>query len=234
MLGFPRTGPAPSCGPRRQPGVTLECSCHTSSSLCDENPVLPVWQLGLGEEMSKESEGLSCWGQRTSVSFWELQLDPTEASPSHCPSPVSAPHLSAEASREPRSELSEAWSHTTNPVRVQSGAHLSPGPGEAEVLNCPHALEDAAGVGTWVRPGPWLPELCRTGMGGSANLDGNASCRVLAFDKTSLVTRRLCGLLTRNTNKNEVQRIPIWVLQPERTQEEAPTCWTIQSVVIYP
>lgn len=56
-------------------------------------------------------------------------------------------------------------------------------------------------------------------------MDGCATCRVLAFGWTSLVTSGLCWLLTRNTDKHAFQGISIWTLKPERRQKEAPTHW---------
>lgn len=58
-------------------GIIPECSSHTSSSLRRRGPSPPVWHLGHEEEMSKGSIGLSQLGERTPVSSWELELDPT-------------------------------------------------------------------------------------------------------------------------------------------------------------
>lgn len=60
-------------------------------------------------------------------------------------------------------------------------------------------------------------------MGGSASLDGNVTCRVLPFGWTSLVNKRFCWLLARNTDKNDFQSIPTWALKPQRMPREAPT-----------
>lgn len=89
-------------------------------------------------------------------------------------------------------------------------AHLSPGPGVAEVLAGPSVLSDDRVVGTWARPGPWLLQLSGTGMGdsGSAGSDGNATGRFQSSKLISLNTRgNLRWLMSRNTDiKNEVQK----------------------------
>lgn len=56
-------------------------------------------------------------------------------------------------------------------------------------------------------------------MGGSASLDGNATCRVLDFGWASLMTNRFCWLLTRNTDRNKFQGMTIWALEPEEDVE---------------
>lgn len=80
-------------------------------------------------------------------------------------------------------------------------------------------------MGPGARPRLWLLRLWRLVTAVSAGLDGCATCRVLAFGWTSLVTSGLCWLLTGNTNKNVFQGISIWTLKPERRQKEAPTHW---------
>lgn len=88
----------PSLGPsNKQAGITLECGGYTSFPLEGEDPALPVWQAGLGEELLKrgrfalaKSRGPQSLLGVSGSHLWPLLF-----------TSVSAPHLSAEASGEP-------------------------------------------------------------------------------------------------------------------------------------
>ena len=56
-------------------------------------------------------------------------------------------------------------------------------------------------------------------MGGSAGLDGNATCSVLDFGWASLMASGFCWLLTRNTDRNKFQGMSIWGFKPEEDVE---------------
>lgn len=90
-LAYPEPALLPSLGPsNKQAGITLECGGYTSFPLEGEDPALPVWQAGLGEELLKRGQVCPGQEQRAPVSSWGLRILPATPSVHFClcPSPV--------------------------------------------------------------------------------------------------------------------------------------------------